>query len=124
MRPAQSSPEDEGGGVSDRASAVGAAKGRVGRAEACRIAPRPRACLRAAYSGRLTGCAALDELTSRSAFLLRNGQRGKRRQCIALSLDGRRTQAVVATPFEREVLWWFRSGGGFGMSGSSGSGSW
>ena len=33
-----------------------------------------------------------------------------------------RTQAVVATP-EREVLWWFRSGGGFGMSGSSGSGS-
>jgi hypothetical protein len=38
--------------------------------------------------------------------------------------EDRRVQAVVATPLEREVLWWFRSGGGFGMSGSSGSGSW
>ena len=41
-----------------------------------------------------------------------------------VSHSGRRAQTVVATPFEREVLWWFRSGGGFGMSGSSGSGSW
>ncbi len=29
--------------------------------------------------------------------------------------EDRRVQAVVATPLEREVLWWFRSGGGSGM---------